>query len=62
MIPDEDLRAECSEAMEKCKNSVERWNIVHKKATNFISSRDFKKRKSNTFLMMEIMLQFAYPR
>jgi len=62
LIPDEDLRAECAEAVEKGKNSVDRWNIVHKKVTNFIASREFKKRKSNTFLMMEIMLQFAYPR
>jgi len=62
LIPDEDLRGDCAESMDKAKTSVERWNIIHKKVTNFVASRDFKKRKSNHYLMMEIMLQYAYPR
>jgi len=62
LIPDEDLRADCAASMEKAKNSIERWNIISEKVNNYIKNKEFNKRKSKKFLMMEIMLQYAYPR
>lgn len=62
LIPDDDLRGDCAGAMEKAKDSIERWNIIHKKVNDYIRTKDYTKRKSKTFLMMEIMLQYAYPR
>jgi len=62
LIPDEDLRADCAASMEKAKNSIERWNIISEKVNHYIKNKEFNKRKSKKFLMMEIMLQYAYPR
>jgi len=62
LIPDEDLRADCGASMEKAKNSIERWNIISEKVNHYIKNKEFNKRKSKKFLMMEIMLQYAYPR
>jgi len=62
LIPDEELRADCAASMEKAKNSIERWNIISEKVNHYIKNKEFNKRKSKKFLMMEIMLQYAYPR
>jgi len=62
LIPDDELRIECAAAMDKGKNSVDRWNTIMKKVANYLNDKDFKKRKCSNFLMMEIMLQYAYPR
>merc|ERR1711872_40762 len=38
------------------------WNKMLTRARQFTSEREFKKRKSSENLMMEIMLQYSYPR
>ena len=62
MIPDYELRAACEKKMESGKNSVDRWNTIFAIHNQFIHSKDEKKRKSVEHMMIEIVLQMAYPR
>merc|ERR1719382_496351 len=48
--------------MEKGKDSIERWNELRKKCLSYTKEKNWKQRKTSEFIMMEIMLQFAYPR
>ena len=64
LIPDDDLRADCSKMLEdgKEKDSIGRWNKLRDKCIAYTKSKSWKGRKTSENIMMEIMLQFAYPR
>jgi DNA primase small subunit len=65
LIPDDDLRADLAGHMEKGKDGVERWNTLRERTIRYIQTRPWKKdggRKTSDNVLMEIMLQFAYPR
>ena len=47
--------------MAKKKNSIERWNMMNDYITSFLKRRN-PKPKTNTNILAEIMVQFAYPR
>merc|ERR1711881_647251 len=44
------------------KDSIGRWNKLRDKCIAYTKSKSWKGRKTSDFIMMEIMLQFAYPR
>ena len=62
LVPDDELRADFTKICETGKNGIDRWNKMLTRARQFTSEREFKKRKSSENLMMEIMLQYSYPR
>jgi len=62
LIPDEDLRVACVNLMEKGKDSIDRWNKLRDTCVQYTKNKSWKGRKTSDFIMMEIMLQFAYPR
>lgn len=62
LIPDDDLRQEIDSCMDSCKSGVDRWNVLREKALAYVNTREWKKRRTSAHILMEIMLQFAYPR
>ena len=62
LIPDDELKAECAKHMEKGKNGIDRWNKLRDTCVQYTREKSWKGRKTSEFIMMEIMLQFAYPR
>jgi len=62
LVPDDELRADFAKICETGKNGIDRWNKMLTRAKQFTQEREFKKRKSSDNIMMEIMLQYSYPR
>ena len=62
LIPDDNLRADCEKICETGKNGIDRWNKMMIRTRHYTESSDFKKRRFSEHVMIEIMLQFAYPR
>jgi len=62
LIGDTDLKDDLEAAMQKGANGIQRWNDLRVKVQDYVSSRDWKKRKTSKAILQEIMLQFAYPR
>ena len=62
LIPDDDLRADCSKIMETGKNGIDRWNKMKIRVEHYLKVNDFRKRKSTENLLSEIILQYTYPR
>ena len=62
LIPDDDLRSECKKIMEDGKDSIGRWNKMRETCVQYTKNKSWKGRKTSDFIMMEIMIQFAYPR
>jgi len=62
LIGDDDLRSDLATQMEKKKDSVERWNELHKRCLAYVNGKHWKQRKTSGNILSEIMLQFAYPR
>ena len=48
--------------MEKGKDGIDRWNKLRDTCMQYTREKPFKGRKTSDLIMMEIMLQFAYPR
>jgi len=62
LFSDTDLKDELEKSMNSNNSSITRWNDLHKKVSDYVNTRDFKKRKTSKSILKEIMLQFAYPR
>ena len=62
LIPDDDLRADCNQICESGKDGIDRWNKMLTRSKQYIMEKEYKKRKCSDNIMLEIMLQYAYPR
>jgi len=62
LISDTDLKNDLEQTMQKHNSSVTRWNELNSKVSDYVNTRDWKKRKTSKAILKEIMLQFAYPR
>jgi len=62
LISDSDLKDDLSKSMQSANNSIQRWNELSRQVQDYVSSREWKKRRTSKAALQEIMLQFAYPR
>jgi len=62
LIGDDDLRNDLESRMEKEKNGVARWNMMLPRVQDYVDRKKWNERKTSTNVLLEIMLQFAYPR
>eukprot|EP00088_Acartia_fossae_P045308 TRINITY_DN4870_c0_g1_i6.p1 TRINITY_DN4870_c0_g1~~TRINITY_DN4870_c0_g1_i6.p1 ORF type:complete len:410 (-),score=113.21 TRINITY_DN4870_c0_g1_i6:728-1957(-) len=62
LISDTDLKDDLEKAMNKAPNGLIRWNELNTRVSDYVNTRDWKKRKTSKVILKEIMLQFAYPR
>jgi len=59
LITEDDLRKDCEKLMETGKDSVERWNKLRDRCVQY-NKKKFNLRTEH--ILLDIMLQFAYPR
>lgn len=62
LISDTDLKNDLEKSMNSNNSSLTRWNDLNKKVSDYVNTKDYRKRKTSKAILKEIMLQFAYPR
>lgn len=62
LISDTDLKNDLEKSMNSNNSSLTRWNDLNKKVSDYVNTKDYRKRKTSKAILKEIMLQYAYPR